>query len=153
LPLAGERAAAHGPRDRAAFSEPRLEGVRVLAVDDEPDARDFVGEVLRRTGAEVRLAGSVAEALEVLAQFAADVLIADVEMPSEDGYALLQRVRAAGHEMPAIALTAHSSAEDRVRALEAGFLHHVPKPVDPAELQLVVANAALAADGSRSQPR
>jgi CheY-like chemotaxis protein len=153
LPLAGERVAAPAARERAGWSEPRLAGLRVLAVDDEPDSREFVGEVLRRTGAEVRLAGSAAEALELLSGFTPDVLIADVEMPGEDGYALLRRVREAGHDVPAIALTAHSSADDRVRALEAGFLHHVPKPVEPAELQLVVANTAPANGGPRSDSR
>lgn len=146
LPLAREDVlparAREGPRGLDAT---RLAGVRVLAVDDEPDAREFVSEVLRRAGAEVRVAGSADEALRLLDQFRADVLLADVQMPGGDGYALLRRAREAGHALPAIAVTAHSTAEDRVRALAAGFQQHVPKPVEAAELQLVVASAAARA--------
>jgi CheY-like chemotaxis protein len=84
----------------------------------------------------------VEEAIRALGEAPADVLLADVEMPGEDGYALLRRVREAGYELPAIAVTAHSSAEDRVRALSAGFEQHVPKPVTAGELQLVVGRTA-----------
>jgi PAS domain S-box-containing protein len=143
LPLSAEASPAAGARERASAAErpaPRLAGVRVLAVDDEPDARGFTAEVLGRAGAEVRVAGSGAEALQVLKEFPADVLLADVEMPGGDGYDLLRRAREAGHGMPAIAVTAHSSAADRVRVLTAGFRQHVPKPVEAAELLLVVAS-------------
>jgi PAS domain S-box-containing protein len=142
LPLSSEAAAA-GARERPAAGQPapRLAGLRVLAVDDEPDARGFTAEVLGRAGADVRVAGSAAEALVILKEFTADVLLADVEMPGGDGYELLYRAREAGHRMPAIAVTAHSSAADRVRVLTAGFRQHVPKPVDAAELLLVVASA------------
>jgi CheY-like chemotaxis protein len=126
---------------------PWLAGVRVLAVDDEADARELVREVLSRVGADVRLASSVDEALAQLRSFAADVLLVDVEMPGGDGYAMLRRAREAGFEGPAIALTAHSSADERVRALAAGFLHHVPKPVETAELRAVVASALGALGG------
>jgi DNA-binding response OmpR family regulator len=141
--LTAERAAVH-------HEVARLDQLRVLAVDDEPDARGFVSEALRRAGADVRIAGSVAEALEILSEFQADVLIADVEMPGEDGLALLRRVREAGHKMPAIAVTAHSSVEDRLRVLAAGFRQHVPKPVEVRELQLVVASVAPRVPESRS---
>ena len=114
--------------------------MRVLVVDDEPDAREFLSEVLRRAGADVRTAASVEDALRILEQLEADVLITDLEMPGEDGFALLRRVREAGHQMPAIAVTAHSSVEDRARVLAAGFRQHVPKPVEVAELRLVVAS-------------
>ena len=126
---------------------PWLAGVRVLAVDDEGDARELVREVLSRVGAEVRLASSLDEALAELRSFAADVLLVDVEMPGGDGYTMLRRAREAGYEGPANALTAHSSAEERVRALAAGFLQHVPKPVETAELQAVVASALGALGG------
>jgi PAS domain S-box-containing protein len=151
LPLSGEAAAAGAARDRAAGERPapRLAGVRVLAVDDEPDARGFTAEVLGRAGAEVRVAGSAAEALVMLKEFAADVILADVEMPGGDGYELLRRARESGHRMPAIAVTAHSSAADRVRVLAAGFRQHVPKPVEAAELLLVVASAAARDAGPR----
>jgi PAS domain S-box-containing protein len=142
LPLSGDTAPAAGARDRAAGERavPRLAGLRVLAVDDEPDARGFTAEVLGRAGAEVRVAGSAAEALLVLKEFPADVLLADVEMPGDDGYELLRRAREAGHRMPAVAVTAHSSVADRVRVLAAGFRQHVSKPVEAAELLLVVAS-------------
>jgi PAS domain S-box-containing protein len=141
LPLSREAGVA-GARERVATdtSAPRLVGVRVLAVDDEPDARALTAEVLGRAGAEVRVAGSAAEALQVLKEFPADVLLADVEMPGDDGYELLRCAREAGHGMPAIAVTAHSSAADRVRVLGAGFRQHVPKPVEATELLLVVAS-------------
>jgi CheY-like chemotaxis protein len=146
LPLSGEPAVAAGVRERAGneAAPTNLAGIRVLAVDDEPDARGFTAEVLGRAGAEVRVAGSAAEALQALKEFPADVLLADVEMPGGDGYELLRRAREAGHRMPAIAVTAHSSAGDRVRVLAAGFRQHVPKPVEAAELVLVVASVAAA---------
>jgi PAS domain S-box-containing protein len=147
LPLSGE-AVALREREPAGRPAPRLAGIRVLAVDDEPDARGFTAEVLGRAGAEVRVAGSAAEALVMLKEFAADVILADVEMPGDDGYELLRRAREAGHRMPAIAVTAHSSAVDRVRVLSAGFRQHVPKPVEAAELLLVVANAAARDKGA-----
>jgi PAS domain S-box-containing protein len=142
LALADERSVPASSRERATTQReaPRLDQVHVLAVDDEPDARGFVFEVLRRAGADVRVASSAAEALEILEGFQADVLIADVEMPGEDGFVLLRRVREAGYEMPAIAVTAHSSVEDRLRVLTAGFRLHVPKPVDVAELRLLIAS-------------
>jgi PAS domain S-box-containing protein len=152
LPLAAAQVAPDLTAERAAVHHEvaRLDQLRVLAVDDEPDARGFVSEALRRAGADVRIAGSVAEALEILSEFQADVLIADVEMPGEDGLALLRRVREAGHKMPAIAVTAHSSVEDRLRVLAAGFRQHVPKPVEVRELQLVVASVAPRVPESRS---
>jgi CheY-like chemotaxis protein len=140
LHLAAESTTPVVSRSRAAGQEgPRLEDVRVLVVDDEPDARDFLAQALGTAGALVRSAASVEEALRILEQFRADVLIADVEMPSEDGFTLLRRAREAGHRMPAIAVTAHTSVEDRVRVLAAGFQQHVPKPVEVTELQFVVA--------------
>jgi PAS domain S-box-containing protein len=118
----------------------RLSGVRALVVDDEPDSREMMCEVLERAGAEVRAARSATEALEHLRELEPHILVTDLEMPDEDGYALLKRVRAAGFRLPAIAVTAHSSADDRLRALTAGFSQHVSKPVDAGELQLVISN-------------
>jgi PAS domain S-box-containing protein len=142
LALAADHAVPAASRKRVGTQReaPRLEGVCVLAVDDEPDARGFVFEALREAGADVRIASSAAEALETLKRFQPDVLIADLEMPGEDGFMLLRRVREAGHQVPAIAVTAHSSVEDRSRVLAAGFRLHVPKPVDVAELRLLVAS-------------
>jgi signal transduction histidine kinase len=126
-------------------------GLRVLVVDDEPDAREMLALVLGGCGAEVTAVASAREALEALPRLRPDVLISDLAMPGEDGYALIRRVRALpaeeGGRVPAAALTAYALAEDRARALSAGFQIHVPKPVDPAELAAVVEN--LAAWGAR----
>jgi PAS domain S-box-containing protein len=124
----------------------RLAGLRALVVDDEPDTRDLVRRLLEARAATVTTAASAAEALDHLRQQPFDVLLSDIGMPGEDGYALIRRVRAlpddGGGNVPAIALTAYARAEDRVKALLAGFQHHVPKPVDPAELLATVAALA-----------
>ncbi len=121
-----------------------LEGIRILVVDDEPDARDLIATVLRRSGAVVTAAHSVAEALECAKAIPPDFLISDIEMADEDGYSLIRKIRGSNipefRSIPAIALTAYAGPGDRMRALEAGFQVHMPKPVQPAELVLVVAN-------------
>ncbi len=125
---------------------PAVEGLRVLVVDDEPDARELLTSLLEHCRAEVRAAPGAAEALGLLRSFRPDVLVSDVSMPGEDGYVLLEKVRALpdgeGGRTPAIALTAYARTEDRTRALLAGFTMHVPKPIDPSELLVVVANVA-----------
>ncbi|HEU4535162.1 MAG TPA: ATP-binding protein, partial [Polyangiaceae bacterium] len=125
---------------------PAIEGLRVLVVDDEADARDLLSSMLAHCGAEVRAAASAAEALGLVRRWRPDVLVSDVGMPGEDGYALLERLRALpageGGATPAVALTAYARTEDRTRALLAGFNMHVPKPIDPGELLIVVANVA-----------
>ncbi|HEU4593671.1 MAG TPA: ATP-binding protein [Pyrinomonadaceae bacterium] len=125
-------------------SMPSLAGLRILVVDDEADARDLLRELLERCGAEVTTAESASAALEAIGRSRPDVLISDIGMPGEDGYALIQKVRAAedssAARIPAIALTAYARAEDRVRALSAGFHVHVPKPIEPVELIVVVAS-------------
>jgi signal transduction histidine kinase/CheY-like chemotaxis protein len=119
-----------------------LAGVRVLAVDDEADARDLLLEVLTRHGARVSLASSAAEALDLLVRDRPHVLIADVGMPGTDGYSFIAKVRAlspsAGSRTPALALTAFARAEDRAQALGAGYDMHVAKPVDPDALASAV---------------
>jgi PAS domain S-box-containing protein len=125
--------------------EGHLQGVRVLVVDDEIDARRLIERVLAECGAEVALASSAAEALEVLDEFEPHVLVSDVGMPEQDGYDLLRSVRSRGKssaQIPAAALTAFARSEDRRRAMLAGFQTHVAKPVDPAELLAVVASLA-----------
>jgi signal transduction histidine kinase/ActR/RegA family two-component response regulator len=120
---------------------PRLAGVEVLLVDDEPDARESLAEALRLDGARARVSGSVREALAALSASTPDVLISDIGMPDEDGHALIARVRegeGGAARLPAIALTAMARAEDRMRALAAGFDAHVAKPVHPDELALVI---------------
>ncbi|HWS55726.1 MAG TPA: ATP-binding protein, partial [Pyrinomonadaceae bacterium] len=122
----------------------RLDGLRILVVDDEPDTRELLRAGLGRCGAEVTTAVSVAEALEAMASAAPDLLISDIGMPGEDGYELVRRVRQlpaeAGGRVPAIALTAYARVEDRMQALRAGYQMHVPKPVELAELVAVAAS-------------
>jgi signal transduction histidine kinase/ActR/RegA family two-component response regulator len=125
---------------------PELHGLRVLVVDNEADARELLEMVLKTSGGQVTLAASAAEAIEQIEINTFDVLITDIGMPGEDGYSLIQKVRMLpverGGKMPAVALTAYAGAEDRIRALRAGFQMHVPKPVEAAELVAVVAHLA-----------
>jgi signal transduction histidine kinase len=125
---------------------PELKGVSVLIVDDEPETRDLLVEVLSRCGAEVRASSSAHDALEALQSWKADVLVSDIGMPGEDGYDLIRKVRTMdadhGGCIPAVALTAYARGEDRIRALSAGFQMHVSKPVEPVELAAVVASFA-----------
>jgi CheY-like chemotaxis protein len=115
-----------------------LQGMRVLVVEDEADARALLTEVLEAHGATVDVAASASEGLDRLAAFRPDVLVSDIAMPTVDGYSLLRRVRQLapenGGRTPAIALTAHARTEDVERARIAGFQQHVAKPVDPAQL-------------------
>jgi signal transduction histidine kinase/ActR/RegA family two-component response regulator len=118
-----------------------LVGLRVLAVDDEPDARELLTTTLVKFGVEVRAAESASKALEILGGWRPDVLISDVEMPGLDGYSLIQKVRDLESEngrLPAIALTAHARREDRDRALQAGFQIHISKPIAPGELKSIL---------------
>jgi CheY-like chemotaxis protein len=134
---------------------PELRGVKVLAVDDEADARHLLTAVLEQCGAEVRTSASCAEALAVLEEFEPDVLISDIGMPGEDGYALIRKIRAweagrDGKAIPAVALTAYARVEDRLQALVAGYNMHIPKPVEPAELAIVI--ASLSSKGRQTPP-
>jgi CheY-like chemotaxis protein len=116
----------------------RLQGVRVLVVEDEEDAREFVGALLESRGASVRLTASAAEAYVSLNDALPDVIVSDIGMPDEDGYAFARRLRTFPRERggvtPIVALTAYASAHDRRRAIEAGYDYHLPKPVDSEEL-------------------
>jgi CheY-like chemotaxis protein len=124
----------------------RLDGLRVLVVDDEPDTRELLKVGLGQCGAQVTTAASAAEALAEISKSPPDVLISDIGMPDEDGYTLLKNVRALpaedGGRVPAIALTAYARVEDRMQALRSGYQMHVPKPVELAELAAVVASLA-----------
>jgi CheY-like chemotaxis protein/anti-sigma regulatory factor (Ser/Thr protein kinase) len=151
LPLAPPAPAATPPTALPAArpslpGAPGLRARRVLVVDDEPDARELIRAILESGGASVATAASAEEAFESLRASPPDVLVSDVGMPREDGYSLIKRVRALsieqGGRTPAVALTAYARAEDRARALAAGFDHHVTKPVEPQELLLVVADLA-----------
>ena len=125
---------------------PSLDGVFVLVVDDDADARHLISTLLEERGARVRAVGSSAEALAALEAERPDVLLSDIEMPGQDGYALMRAIRALptekGGRVPAAALTAYARTEDRMQALLAGFHLHMPKPVQPAELAAVVASLA-----------
>jgi CheY-like chemotaxis protein len=136
------------PADGGALldSAPSLKDLRVLVVDDQADAREVVATVLERYGAEARVAASASEAYALLERDRPDVLVADLEMPGEDGYSLLARIRALPPELggltPAVALTAYATGQDRMKVLAAGFQVHVPKPIHPLELATIVANLA-----------
>nr|WP_083887050.1 PAS domain S-box protein [Nodosilinea nodulosa] len=121
-----------------------LTGIRVLAVDDDPDSRELLNMILTQYGAEVLAVTSAAAVLENLASFQPDVLVSDIGMPSVDGYSLLRQIRALppaqGGQTPAVALTAYAREEDRQQAIASGFQQHVTKPLEPERLvQAVVA--------------
>ena len=123
-----------------------LQGVHILVVDDERDARELLEAVLRQAGAEVLSADSVRHALEALESFRPDVIVSDIGMPGEDGYALMKQLRAqggGGASVPAIALTAYTRQEDKQRALALGFSAHVGKPVNPDDLTVIIAEQLL----------
>jgi signal transduction histidine kinase/ActR/RegA family two-component response regulator len=121
-------------------------GVKVLVVDDEPDTRAVVARMLEGLGASVRTAGSAHEAMAKLQSEIPNVLVSDIGMPDEDGYSLMRRIRLLdadrGGNVPAIALTAYARAEDRMKAVLAGFQMHLVKPVEGAELVTMVASLA-----------
>ncbi|PYS46746.1 MAG: hybrid sensor histidine kinase/response regulator, partial [Acidobacteria bacterium] len=125
---------------------PELDGLRLLVVDDEEDTRILLKMVLEKCGASVTTASSAREAIAALKELRPDVLISDLGMPEEDGYALIKKVRALaekdGRQTPSAALTAYARVEDRMKVLRSGFQIHIPKPVEPAELVAVVANLA-----------
>jgi PAS domain S-box-containing protein len=126
--------------------EPSLAHLRVLVVDDEPDARDLIAVMLLARGAEVVCVGSALEALEEMDRQRFDVLVSDIGMPEMDGYGLIEKIRQLpaerGGRTPAAALTAYAGGDDHMRALSAGYQMHIPKPVEPTELTTLVANLA-----------
>jgi CheY-like chemotaxis protein len=154
MPLPEEPAEPQPRRPRAAVSGPpslstpatMLKGIKVLVVDDEPDARALVKRLLEDCEATVVTAASAAEAMEFLRNDPPAVLISDIGMPEEDGYALIRKVRVLdqqrGSNTPALALTAYARSEDRTQAIRNGYQMHIAKPVEPAELTTVVAALA-----------
>ncbi|MGH7268407.1 MAG: response regulator [Candidatus Rokuibacteriota bacterium] len=132
----------------------QLTGLRVLVVDDDSEMRASLTLVLELYGASVTAVGSSCEALQVLGESVPDVLLSDLSMPGEDGYGLIRKVRALppdrGGRVPAAAVSARTSAEDRGRVLAAGFQLHVPKPVGGLELATVVAR--LGGRSARTAP-
>jgi PAS domain S-box-containing protein len=130
----------------ATDSRPVLKGLRILIVDDEPDARNLLKRLLEECDAEVTTSGSVEQALEHIAHVRPDVLVSDIGMPGRDGYDLIRVLRTLpaeqGGSTPAAALTAFARSEDRTRAIMAGFDVHLAKPVEPNELRAVIARLA-----------
>ncbi len=128
-----------------------LDGLRVVVVDDDDDARDLLATVLLQRSAEVFVAETAAEALELVQRHRPDALISDIAMPEEDGYMLVGRVRALpedqGGKTTSIALTAYAGRADRKRALDAGFDTHFSKPVDIDKLVLALAMLRPGFDG------
>lgn len=122
-------------------SQGKLSGFWILAVDDEADARELISFLLQVNGAKVTTANSAVEVLELLKNTNGrlpDVLLSDISMPNESGYALLEKIRALpeehGGQIPAVALTAFNRPEDREAAFDAGFQKHLGKPVEPEDL-------------------
>jgi signal transduction histidine kinase/CheY-like chemotaxis protein len=133
-----------------------VRGLKVLVVDDEPDARALIKRLLEDYGASVTAASSAQEAYERVQAEPPDMLVSDIGMPGEDGYSLIRRIRALspgrGGETPALALTAYARSEDRERSILAGFQMHIPKPVEPLALVLTVAKLANKAEGPNQDP-
>jgi CheY-like chemotaxis protein len=131
------------PRD-SALAPGYLRDLRVLLVDDEPDARDLLSQMLTNYGAEVKTCASAAEALQTLDEWRPDALVSDIGMPGEDGCELLRKIRARepelGGRIPALALSAYTRSEDARRALAAGYQIHVPKPVESDLLAATIAS-------------
>ncbi|GGE73683.1 ATP-binding protein [Massilia psychrophila] len=156
LPAANQQLMARAGRARYSPPSPLtpdivlrdLSRVKVLVVDDEPDARDLIKRILSDCNAIVTTADSARAALDAFRAAPPDVLLSDLGMPDMDGFGLLAEVRklgsAAGGDVPAVALTAFARSEDRLRALEAGFAAHISKPVEPSQLIATVANMVAA---------
>jgi PAS domain S-box-containing protein len=130
------------PQRRETDRPVHLQGLRVLVVDDDDDARNMLCSILEDSGCQVTRAADVQSALRCMAAEVPDVLLSDVAMPGEDGYDLIRQVRLlpreAGGDVPAAAITAYARSEDRRRLLNSGFSIHLPKPIDPAEVIAVV---------------
>jgi signal transduction histidine kinase/ActR/RegA family two-component response regulator len=156
----GGQAVALGERRTAASAAsptprlPRLDGLRILVVDDDPDGRTLTSVVLTQAGASVKAVASVREALQMLEVERPDAMVSDIGLPDADGYGLIRQIRQYEAEhggfLPAVALTGYARAEDRARVLAAGFQAHVRKPVEPVELTAAIATIThLRLDGER----
>jgi PAS domain S-box-containing protein len=155
LPVGGAPRAAAAAPDRDVLAV-QLAGVKVLLVDDEPDVRAVTARVLQQAGAEVLVAANATEALELLRQVRPAVILSDIGMPTVDGYDLMRRVRElpaeSGGRTPAAAFTAYARAEDRQRALDAGYQMHLAKPVPPAALLQAVQQLAGQGPADHARP-
>jgi CheY-like chemotaxis protein len=158
LPLAaepGESASPLGAEEPLEEDDRVRAGLTVLLVDDEEDARDALRLILQQNGMLVTTATSAREACELVERLQPDILLSDIAMPGEDGLSLIRRVRMLpfdrGGQVPAIALSAYAAAEDRHKALLAGFQRHIPKPVDPAHLLAAIATMMRNGTGRNGQ--
>ncbi len=147
FPLLKDRAEPVSPGAELSCTEVRsLDGLRVLLVDDEPEAREIISTVIGRTGAEVRTCISASDALMKMAEWRPDVILSDIAMPEEDGYSFIGKVRSLprekGGETPAAALSAYARDEDRRQALAAGYQMHIAKPIGASQLVTMVAKLA-----------
>jgi len=149
FPLIAERAepvaVSHGAEIMSPESQ-SLDGLRILLVDDEAEARQIISTVITRTGGEVKTCKSASEALSKLAEWKPDVILSDIAMPDEDGYSFIQQVRTLprdkGGEIPAAALTAYARDVDRRQALAAGYQMHIAKPISASQLVIMIARLA-----------
>jgi signal transduction histidine kinase/CheY-like chemotaxis protein len=146
-------AAAEGETEVAVPGEGvRLEGVRILVVDDDTNVLEIIGTVLRQRGAIVEVAPTAQAALAAVRERLPHAVVADIGLPDESGYALIRRIRALppaeGGLLPALALTAYARSEDRIRALLAGYHMHIPKPVNPVEVGVAVARLVRSQRGA-----
>ncbi|HYE74910.1 MAG TPA: response regulator, partial [Blastocatellia bacterium] len=135
----------YAAQSRDEFREaPCLDGVRVLAVDDDPDSLSLIKAVFEPIEVEIKTASGMSEALEILSGWWPDVLVSDIGMPNGDGYELIRRIRThvegPSQKLSAVALTAYGSNQDRMLALSSGFQMHLVKPIDPSELITVIAS-------------
>jgi signal transduction histidine kinase/DNA-binding response OmpR family regulator len=138
----------NAPRDGAlnqtsrtpSFGLQLLNGIKVLVVDDEPDSRELLTMILTRCGSDVRCSDSAAGAMLEFSQWNPDLLVSDIGMPNEDGYSLIRKVRNLDSRVPAVALTAYATDEDRSQALSAGFQMHVAKPIEPESFLTSIAS-------------
>ena len=149
FPLLADRTepiAVYHSGEMSCFDGRSLDGLRVLLVDDEPEARQILSTVITRTGAEVRTCNSASEALAKLAEWRPDVILSDIAMPDEDGYTFIHKVRSLprdkGGEIPAAALTAYARDADRSQALAAGYQMHIAKPIGAGQLVSMIARLA-----------
>jgi signal transduction histidine kinase/ActR/RegA family two-component response regulator len=148
FPLLGDRSepitVAHSSEHSVAMHS--LDGLRVLLVDDEPEARQIISTVITSTGAEVKACTSASEALVKLSEWKPDVILSDIAMPDEDGYSFINKVRSLprekGGETPAAALTAYARDVDRRQALDAGYQMHIAKPIGAGQLVTMIARLA-----------
>jgi CheY-like chemotaxis protein len=147
FPLLADRTApAAHVQEISAPNDYSLDGLRVLLVDDEPEARQIISTVITRTGAEVRTCKSAHEALAKLSEWKPDVILSDIAMPEQDGYSFIRQVRSLprdkGGDTPAAALTAYARDIDRRQALAAGYQMHIAKPIGASQLVTMIARLA-----------